>query len=35
MGDFTAPRWMTVAASVVALAIISLNLKFIIDFASG
>jgi len=35
MGALVAPRWLTVAASVIAAAIIILNLKLIVDFATG
>jgi manganese transport protein len=35
MGTFTAPRWMSVLAGLVAAVIIVLNLKLIVDFALG
>jgi manganese transport protein len=35
MGDLVAPRWLTVAASVIAATIIVLNAKLIVDFAIG
>jgi manganese transport protein len=35
MGEFTAPRWMTVLAAIVATIIIALNMKLIFDFATG
>jgi manganese transport protein len=35
MGALVAPRWLTVAASVIAATIIILNLKLIVDFATA
>ena len=35
MGDLVAPRWLTAAASVIAVTIIVLNAKLIVDFAMG
>jgi manganese transport protein len=35
MGDLVAPRWLTVIAAVVAAIIIALNVKLIVDFATG
>lgn len=35
MGVLVAPRWQTVLAAIVAVIIISLNIKLIVDFASG
>ncbi|WP_020184407.1 Nramp family divalent metal transporter [Methylopila sp. 73B] len=35
MGDFVAPRWMSVAAAVTAAIIVALNMKLLYDFASG
>jgi manganese transport protein len=35
MGDLVAPRWLTAAASVIAVTIIVLNAKLIVDFAIG
>jgi manganese transport protein len=35
MGDLVAPRWLTVTAAVVAAIIIVLNVKLIVDFATG
>ena len=35
LGDLTAPRWLTVIATLIALIIIALNIKLIFDFASG
>jgi manganese transport protein len=35
MGDLVAPRWLTVTAAVVAAIIIALNVKLIVDFATG
>jgi manganese transport protein len=35
MGVFTAPRWMTILAAIVATVIIVLNMKLIVDFAFG
>lgn len=35
MGTLVAPRWMTALAAVVSIVIVTLNLKLIIDFASG
>jgi manganese transport protein len=35
MGELVAPRWLTVAAAVVAAIIIVLNVKLIVDFATG
>ncbi|MFZ0072601.1 MAG: Nramp family divalent metal transporter, partial [Xanthobacteraceae bacterium] len=35
MGDLAAPRWLTAAASVIAVTIIVLNAKLIVDFAMG
>ena len=35
MGALVAPRWLTVAATTVALIIIALNLKLLFDFAGG
>jgi manganese transport protein len=35
MGDLVAPRWLTAAASVIAVTIIILNAKLIVDFAMG
>ena len=34
-GDLVAPRWLTAAASVIAVTIIVLNAKLIVDFAMG
>ena len=35
MGDFTAPRWLTAIAGIVAAVIIVLNLKLIFDVITG
>jgi manganese transport protein len=35
MGELVAPRWLTIAASVIAAVIIALNAKLIADFATG
>ncbi|GBD50645.1 Nramp family divalent metal transporter [Methylopila sp. Yamaguchi] len=35
MGEFVAPRWMSVAAGVTAAVIVALNMKLLYDFASG
>jgi manganese transport protein len=35
MGDLVAPRWLTAAACVIAVTIIVLNAKLIVDFAMG
>jgi manganese transport protein len=35
MGDLVAPRWLTAAAAAIALIIISLNVKLLVDFFSG
>ncbi len=35
MGDFTAPRWQTAAAIIVATVVICLNLKLLYDLANG
>ena len=35
IGDLVAPRWLTAAASVIAVTIIVLNAKLIVDFAMG
>jgi manganese transport protein len=35
MGPFVAPRWLTVAAALIAAIIIALNAKLVWDFASG
>lgn len=35
MGVFTAPRWLTVVAAVIAAIIVVLNMKLIFDFATG
>jgi manganese transport protein len=35
MGELVAPRWLTAAATLIAAAIILLNAKLIVDFATG
>ena len=35
MGEFVAPRWMSATAGLVALVIVALNAKLVIDFALG
>ncbi|SIQ02059.1 MULTISPECIES: Nramp family divalent metal transporter [unclassified Bosea (in: a-proteobacteria)] len=35
MGEMAAPRWLTVLAAVIAAIIIVLNIKLIVDFATG
>jgi manganese transport protein len=35
MGELVAPRWLTVIAALTAAIIIVLNLKLIVDFATG
>ena len=35
MGALTAPRWLTAIAAVVATVIIVLNVKLLVDFATG
>lgn len=35
MGELAAPRWVTICAAVVAATIIALNVKLLIDFATG
>lgn len=35
MGEFVAPRWMSVAAGLTAAVIVALNMKLLYDFASG
>jgi manganese transport protein len=35
MGELRAPRWLTTTAAVVAAVIIGLNIKLIVDFATG
>ena len=35
MGDFVAPRWMSAVAALVALTIVVLNVKLVVDFATG
>jgi manganese transport protein len=35
LGQLVAPRWLTVLASVIAVVIIALNVKLIVDFATG
>lgn len=35
MGEFVAPRWMSIAAGLVASVIVALNVKLVFDFATG
>jgi manganese transport protein len=35
MGEFTAPRWLTAIAVLIAALVISLNVKLLVDFATG
>ena len=35
MGELIAPRWVTVLAALIAMIIIALNIKLLIDFATG
>jgi manganese transport protein len=35
MGELVAPRWVTALAALTALIIIALNIKLLVDFASG
>jgi manganese transport protein len=35
MGELVAPRWVTACAAIVAAIIIILNVKLLIDFATG
>jgi len=35
MGELVAPRWVTVCAVMIAAIIISLNVKLLVDFATG
>jgi manganese transport protein len=35
MGALVAPRWVTWAAAVVAAIIVVLNIKLLVDFATG
>jgi manganese transport protein len=35
MGEFTAPRWLTAIAVLIAALVISLNIKLLVDFATG
>jgi manganese transport protein len=35
MGDLTAPRWLTLVASLIAIVVIGLNVKLIYDFFTG
>jgi manganese transport protein len=35
MGTFVAPRWLSLAAAVIAVVVIALNVKLLIDFVSG
>jgi len=35
MGEFVAPRWLSIAAAVIAAIIIGLNAKLVIDYATG
>jgi manganese transport protein len=35
MGELIAPRWVTIAAAIVAAIIIVLNVKLLYDFATG
>jgi manganese transport protein len=35
MGDLVSPRWLTAIASVIAVTIISLNVKLVWDFVTA
>jgi manganese transport protein len=35
MGEFTAPRWITAVAMLIAAVIIALNAKLVVDFVLG
>ena len=35
MGELVAPRWLTVVAAVIAAIIIALNVKLLVDIATG
>jgi len=35
MGEFTAPRWLTAIAVLIAALVIALNVKLLVDFATG
>jgi manganese transport protein len=35
LGELVAPRWLTVAAGIVAVVVIGLNVKLIFDFVTG
>jgi manganese transport protein len=35
MGEFTAPRWLTAIAMLIAAVIIALNAKLVVDFVGG
>jgi manganese transport protein len=35
MGEFVAPRWLTVVAVVIAAVVIALNVKLLLDFVTG
>jgi manganese transport protein len=35
MGEFVAPRWLTVFAALIAALVVTLNVKLLIDFISG
>jgi manganese transport protein len=35
MGPFTAPRWLTALATLIAVVIIALNAKLVFDYVSG
>jgi manganese transport protein len=35
MGEFIAPRWLTVMAALIAVVVVTLNMKLLIDFVIG
>jgi len=35
MGEFVAPRWLTVIAALIAAIVVALNVKLLVDFVIG